>query len=138
MSEIPQTLIDFLAKNSSPNLASASIVKEQLDKIAASLSRDFKIVRIPMPTPIPRLFRNYTNSVLMGSSVLMPSYKTSELPGVTYDDDEMLEVFEERAQKTYESLGYKVYKINADKLIAGGGALHCVALTLPKRGVKQI
>jgi len=138
ISEISPELIEYLKLEQSPYLEMASLVQKQLNDISEELGKEFKVHRIPMPAPIPQLFRNYTNSILIGSNAIVPSYSKAKQPATPYIDEKILGRIEETAMKTWEQLGFSVFKVNADQLIAAGGALHCVALTLPKRGIKQL
>jgi agmatine/peptidylarginine deiminase len=133
LSEISSDLIKFLKEKDYPDLKSVEQVKEQLDQIVEQVPPHYKIVRIPMPTPSQGLFRNYANSLLLGKTVLMPSFKKSSHISGPYVDQELLEGIESLARLTYETLGFKVISIEADKIIAAGGGLHCIAITIPKQ-----
>lgn len=133
LSEIPSDLIKFLKERDYPDLSNVEQVKVQLDQIVEQIPAQYSVVRIPMPTPTLGLFRNYTNSLLLGKSVLLPSFKKSSHISGTYVDQELLEGIESHARLTYETLGFKVISIEADKIIAAGGGLHCIAITIPKQ-----
>ena len=135
VSEISDDLILYLRKLDYPDIRNVEQVKDQLNRVVEQIPPQFKIVRIPMPAPSLGLFRNYTNSILLGKSVLMPSYRKSRHISGFYIDQEILEGLESRARLAYESLGLKVMSIDADKIISAGGALHCVALTIPQQRI---
>ena len=85
-----------------------------------------------MPFPSSRLFRNYVNSIILEKTILMPSYEKSTHLAESYPDLDILGRLESEARKTYETLGFKVVPLNSDRIIAAGGSLHCVTLTIPK------
>ena len=134
VSEIPNYLISHLKDTKAPNLDETLEVKKKLDEIAQKLKDDlhFQVLRLPMPAPSQRMFRNYVNGVILGKTILMPSYLKSEHPLEPYSDLELLTRLEQEARQTYESLGFHVIPLNSDRMIAAGGSLHCVTLTIPK------
>lgn len=134
VSEIPEYLISHLKDTGAPNLEEALAVKKKLDEIAKKLTEDlhFKVLRLPMPAPSGRMFRNYVNSIVLDKTIFMPSYQKSEHSLEPYWDLPLLEKLEQEARRTYESLGFHVVSLNSDRIIAAGGSLHCVALTIPK------
>ena len=134
ISQIPDYVVSHLSKNKALNLDETIAVQGKLNEIAKTLEDDlhFKVIRIPMPSPSSRLFRNYVNSIILEKTILMPTYKESAHPTESYPDKDLLERLESEARKTYESLGFKVIPLNSDRIIAAGGSLHCVTLTIPK------
>jgi len=81
-----------------------------------------RVVRVPMPPGDDDRRRTYTNGVLLGGTLLMPTYR---------DADRQLEA---AALQTFRRLlpGWKVVGIDASELIARDGALRCVTLPVPR------
>ncbi|MEI8025132.1 MAG: agmatine deiminase family protein [Pseudomonadota bacterium] len=134
VSQIPDYVVSHLKEHKALNLDETMAVQGKLNEIAKTLEDKlhFKVIRIPMPSPSSRLFRNYVNSVILEKTILMPSYKESAHLTESYPDLDLLGRLENEARQTYETLGYKVIPLNSDRIIAAGGSLHCVTLTIPK------
>lgn len=135
----------------------AKIVKTYLDNMATKISgMGFQVVRIPMPLPQNRswseaasestyhVVRSYSNSLLINRSgrqtAIVPRYEKARLtPGEVsgrglsaeiqdYSDSDAIKDYEAAVEKAYNAAGYQVSWINADQLIAAGGAVHCVTM----------
>ncbi len=134
VSQIPDYVVSHLKEHKALNLDETIAVQGKLNEIAKALEDKlhFKVTRIPMPSPSSRLFRNYVNSIILDKTIFMPSYKKSEHSTEAYPDMDLLTRLESEARQTYETLGYKVIPLNSDRIIAAGGSLHCVTLTIPK------
>jgi len=80
-----------------------------------------RVVRVPMPPGDDDHWRTYTNGVLLGDTLLAPTYR---------DVDRQQEA---AALETFRRLlpGGKVVGIDASELIARDGALRCVTLPVP-------
>jgi agmatine deiminase len=80
-----------------------------------------RVVRVPMPPSDDDRWRTYTNGVLLGGTLLVPTYR---------DADRQLEA---AALETFRRLlpNGKVVGIDASELIAHDGALRCVTLPVP-------
>lgn len=100
----------------------------------------YKVIRLPIPGPAfgetRESFRSYTNSITVNDHVIVPRYVKPyyEELGVNglYLDNAYLPAYEREVQKVYESLGYKVTWIEADDLIAIGGAVHCTTMQIAR------
>ncbi len=116
------------AQGSSRGLAMT--IQEYLNDRAEDLTQlGYRVVRIPMPVPATRLFRSYTNSLLMNGTAIVPQYRNGS--GVSYQDQALLTSYENRVKQIYQEAGFKVVFIPSDQLIASGGAVHCVTMQLP-------
>lgn len=82
---------------------------------------DFRVHRIPMPTPSAWLFRSYTNSLLVNGTAFVPQYNTQWAHAR----------YATKVESVYRRLGYKVVWIPSDTLIRDGGAVHCVTMQVP-------
>ena len=131
IADIPEVALNYL-KEDIASYEEILKVKIRLDQIAKQLSLDFKIERLPMPMPSERLFRSYTNSLLVNNTAIVPSYRKNSLTGERYIDDELLIAFEVDVESIYRRYGYKVVFLSADDLIKGGGAWRCVSVPLFK------
>ena len=134
VSQIPDYVVSHLKEKKALNLEETIAVQGKLNEIAKTLENKlhFNVIRIPMPSPSSRLFRNYVNSIILEKTILMPSYEKSTHLTESYPDLDILGRLESEARKTYETLGFKVVTLNSDRIIAAGGSLHCVTLTIPK------
>ena len=100
----------------------------RLDKSARFISSvttttgTIKVKRIPMPPKLGNDWRSYTNVIMANGVLLMPSFSD-------VDPD-----IEERAEEIYRSslpVGWKVVRINCDKLVVLRGHLHCLSYNIP-------
>ncbi len=92
-----------------------------LDSYKTSFGRDFKVIRIPMPSfnnnfpPYANeaLYPTYANALLVNKTILLPQYN--------HPDDLA-------AQDTFKKYmpGYQVVGINCNDMIGAGGAIHCI------------
>ena len=104
--------------------------------------KPIKIVRMPMPTNCPlcseealcdthsphapqhcpdipaegRIWRSYLNVLLINGTVLLPVYAQDR-------------IYEKKAIRTWEEIGFKVVPLEADLIAPYGGEFHCVAKT---------
>lgn len=117
----------------------------------------FKVIRIPMPLPHrldPRQkernlgdafgFRSFTNSLFIvtakGKTVLVPRYSKVWVRGLSdetkgrypYPDFVQTAAMERQVQTIYQSAGYSVSWIEADEILAYGGAVHCATMQMPQ------
>jgi agmatine/peptidylarginine deiminase len=134
----------------------ATEVANYLDQRAEELSDlGFEVVRIPMPMPHFKNgssvesgkeeygFRSYTNALILsthqGRSILVPHYEKgrstqargSEEKNFPYPDQDQLKAMELKVTATYSKFGFKVISVQADELLAYGGAIHCATMQLP-------
>lgn len=86
----------------------------------------FTVIRMPMPLPDldNEVFRSYTNALVVNDTMIVPRYTH------LVEADRMIAVYEQQARQIYEAAGYRVQFIDADELIAMGGAIHCVTMQL--------
>lgn len=92
-----------------------------LNSFKTSFGRDFKVIRIPMPSfnndfpPYTNeaLYPTYANALLVNKTILLPQYD--------HPDDLA-------AQDTFKKYmpGYEVVGINCNQMIGAGGAIHCI------------
>ncbi|MCX6128782.1 MAG: agmatine deiminase family protein [Proteobacteria bacterium] len=106
-------------------------IKVELDRIAHELSKDFRVIRVPMPLPVHDIFFTYVNSVIVNDTVIIPSYQNPEPSRGNYPDQKFYASYEEAVQKSYRELGLKPVLLKADDLIKDGGAFHCITFHLP-------
>lgn len=106
-------------------------IKVELDRIAQDLSKNFRVIRIPMPLPVNDIFFTYVNSVIVNDTVIIPSYKNPDPSRGTYPDQRYYASYEEEVQKIYQEAGLKPVFLKADDLIKDGGAFHCITFHLP-------
>ena len=106
-------------------------LRTSLEKLALSLSSRYQLLEVPLPVVYRNVFRNYTNAVLVNGHALVPQYRKSKTPAFDYPDESLTPLYEEEVQKVYKQLGFKVTFVDADALIADGGALHCATGHLP-------
>ena len=109
----------------------AKNVQKQLEYVAKFIGKFVEVDRIPLPLPNQKTFRTYTNSLIVNNKVLVPTYNTDYLTGDRYNDYHLGEKYEVEVRKVYEKYGYSSTFINSDKLIAKGGALHCITNSIP-------
>jgi agmatine/peptidylarginine deiminase len=87
-----------------------------LDRNAARFeSLGYDVVRVTMASG-PQL-QTYTNSLFVGSSVLVPVYKKKT---------------DKAALATYRSLGWRPVGIDARVIILANGAIHCISMQVPR------
>ena len=131
VNEISDEILSDIASKHGPLNDEVFSVKRKLDEAAEILGDYFNVVRIPMPIPDIDVFRTYANALLINGHAILPSYSKIDKNGVPLLDAENLESYEEQVSKVFKDFHYKVSFINADEVIADGGALHCVGLQLP-------
>ena len=97
-----------------------------LDRAAARLGavrladgRPLRVVRIPMPSHGPEVYRSYTNSLLVNGTVVMP----------TYASDRHLEAAAIAAYREALPEGWRVTTVDSTEIIEWGGAVHCTTMT---------
>ena len=103
----------------------------QLEKVASTLRAHYSLIEVPQPVVHRGVFRNYTNALLINGHALVPQYRTSRAAGFSYPDEKLNSFYEDMTRRAYEGLGFKVTFVDADALIADGGALHCASGHLP-------
>lgn len=103
----------------------------QLEKIATQLSRDFSVVRLPMPPIVNGIFRTYANSLLVNSTAIVPSYRIDMISDLPFGETQDIEEQEREVAEIYLKAGFNPIFINSDYLIARGGAVHCTTSQLP-------
>ena len=83
-------------------------------------SGSLRVRRLHMPSKEDGIWRTYTNVIYANRVLLMPVYSNT------------LARSREHAIRSYQTLlpGWSVVPINADELIAYGGALHCAIMNL--------
>ncbi len=79
----------------------------------------FTVTRIPMPTPVGRTFRSYTNALAVNDGVLVPVYPSD----LTYEE-RALEIFRDAYP------GRTIVPLAADDVIVDGGAIHCSTMSI--------
>ncbi len=101
------------------------ISKHFLDKIADTLSKIFKVIRIENSIPIndtkkriPSAFGNYINFLRIGNTIFLPQY------GITQDNN-AIETF----NKYFPDLTIVPITTDIDKLSELGGVLNCISWT---------
>ncbi len=103
-----------------------------LDRAAAQFRPYFaKIVRVPMPFLSPQLFASYLNGILVNNTALVPRYEAPMVGALPYVDQKLLATYEKKVEAAYQSAGYRVVFLRADKLIKDGGAWHCATTSIP-------
>lgn len=113
-------------------------VQTALNQIAQQFRAINKtVIRIPMPTPLPLMWRTYTNSLTINQFVLLPRYKESQMPGVSYPDENLLKSLESHVEKIYRDQGLTPLWVDSDSYIRRGGSLHCLAITIPAHDSKN-
>ncbi|MCB0411669.1 MAG: agmatine deiminase family protein, partial [Bdellovibrionales bacterium] len=92
------------------------------DRYVAQLeSWGYQVIKLP---DVPRSYRTYANSLIVGNVVFMPTY------GLDSDGE---------AKKVYESLGYKVIGIRSNRLSDRlNGSVHCQTMAYPKMSKEQL
>lgn len=104
----------------------------------------YRVARVPMPTPIlteGRIhLRSYTNLLLVDDTAFVPAYREGHYfsPGAryrsetfAYPDVELIEGMEARAAAVLADEGIEAVFIDADRLIAKRGAIHCATMEIP-------
>ncbi len=114
-----------LLKNQQAVVASSPDPKinQTLDTIAKTLeSNNYTVHRLQINNKMKNwintnnVFPSYTNSVIVGDSILIPAYKVPE---------------DKAALDLYKKLGYKVIQIPSENAILLGGSLHCLTYLYP-------
>ena len=139
------------------SLAAASLdLAQYLDERSDQISKfGFHVIRIPMPLPhrltkktgpqggVAFGFRSFTNSLLVVGektrTVLVPRYKkvwnlqssADHKAREEYPDHSRTAEIEAKVASIYQEAGYKVEWIDADEIIAYGGAVHCATMQIP-------
>ena len=90
---------------------------EFLADIALPGGRRLNVIRIPMPSNHDQIFRSYTNSLVVNGTVLMPVYTDAR-----EQEGAALEAYARALPE-----GSRILTLDADRAIALGGALHCLA-----------
>ena len=132
----------------SESYLAATEMQTYLEQVAAQLSRQYNVIRIPMPAPNAdtgvdfTVVRSYTNSLLVNGTAIIPRYVrgASDQYGtvnyaegsLSFNSDNLLYAYEQEVEAAYASQGYKVVWIESDSLISNGGAVHCVTMQLPR------
>ncbi len=116
-----------LLKNQQAVVASSPDPKinQTLDTIAKTLeSNNYTVHRLQINNKMKNrintnnVFPSYTNSVIVGDSILIPAYKVPE---------------DKAALDLYKKLGYKVIQIPSENAILLGGSLHCLTYLYPQK-----
>ena len=139
-------------EQSSVSLEVAQYLDERSDQISKI---GFHVIRIPMPLPhrltkktgpqgsITFGFRSFTNSLLIvadkSRTALVPRYKNvwtspssaDQKAREEYPDQSRTAEIEAIVASIYQEAGYKVTWIDADEIIAYGGAVHCATMQVP-------
>lgn len=90
-----------------------------LNNFQTCFGRPFKVVRIPMPPdqngqyPPSGQYRNYTNSIFVNKTVIVPTYEYQY-------DTTAIRIYREAMP------GYNVVGINCNSIIGSLGAIHCI------------
>lgn len=123
--------LDARSLGSSPSTLAIQ-VRDYLEMRAAEIAdMGYQVVRIPMPRPLTRLTRSYTNSLIINGNALVPTYEArpiSEYGFSTTDESAMIAEFENEVRKAYTDAGFIYRPIRSDDLISIGGAIHCVTM----------
>jgi agmatine/peptidylarginine deiminase len=94
--------------------------KPVLDKIAAIMqNQGFTVTRIVNVKPNDMAFRSYTNSLILGNSIIVPRYGVNKPIKADLD-----------AKAIYERLGYNVIQVDGNS-IDEGGSIHCLTKIIP-------
>ncbi len=129
--ELRETTLQFLSGSA---LTVATEMQAYLEDRAQDLiAAGYDVKRIPMPAPESRVYRSYTNSLIVNNTILVPRYTKPSFKVLgKYSDDSLLADYEAEVKSIYESEGYKVVFLESDDLISYGGAVHCVTMQVPK------
>ena len=100
-------------------------IRTKLQKLARALGPYYTLSEVPLPVVHRGVFRNYTNAVLVNGHALIPQFRKSRMPGFEYPDEKLQAFYEGEVRTVYEKQGFQVTLVDADALIADGGALHC-------------
>ncbi|MBP7126242.1 agmatine deiminase family protein [Myxococcota bacterium] len=96
--------------------ANAAILEEVVRRDGTRL----EVIRIPMPYQLDGVWRTYTNAAMVNGVVLVP----------VYEADRGLET-EALAAWSRAVPGARVVPVESEGIIGWGGALHCIARTIP-------
>lgn len=130
-----------LALYSGTNLKKALNIQSYFNERAKEIqAMGYKVIRIPSPGPVfsrgNDVFRSYTNSITVNGHVIVPRYlvpySANRKIDSRYPDDAFLTQYESEVSAAYISQGYKVSWIDADDLIAIGGAVHCTTMQIAR------
>jgi agmatine/peptidylarginine deiminase len=137
VNEVTPDLLDYVFREHGALYQYVRAVQESLNQTASQLAMTKKVIRIPMPVPLPLMWRSYTNSLIINKFALIPRYRTSQMPGVSYPDTAILSALEAKVEKTYREQGFTPLWIDADSYIRRGGSLHCLAVAVPATPVEN-
>ena len=91
--------------------------KDVLDRNAERFRQlGYEVIRLDMASGAKLM--TYTNSLLVGKTVLVPTYKSPAR--------------DEAALEVYRQLGWKPVGIDARSVIAANGAIHCISMQIPR------
>lgn len=141
---------DAVARSGDPEEARA---QQKALVVARKILSDkgFKIVDIPVPAIVygqaHAMNRSYVNGVILNGTILVPRFERFyaiqhfdfEMPEGDdnplwrdYPDEDRIPEFERLVKEGYESAGLKVRFVNADRIGAYYGALHCAIIGVPQ------
>ena len=130
----PETI--NLTHEGSANRRAANAMKSYLDERATEIAADgYEVVRVPMPSPIiggNNIVRSYSNSLIVNKTAIVPRYTRPAALSPSYADASLIAAYEAEVTAAYEAAGFEVVYIDADRLIASGGAIHCITMQLPR------
>jgi agmatine deiminase len=106
-----------------PNHRVLKDVRKQLDRLRDQAARPFRIVEMPMPSPVvidgQRCPATYMNFLFVNGAILVPTFRDK--------------VNDRKALEVYRSIlpGHEVVGIDCSKIIWGLGAIHCLTQQMP-------
>ena len=101
-----------------------------LDEGAAVFqAKGYRVIRIPMPIPFQKygasLVRTYSNSILVNTTAIIPSF---ERESMVMFDKALNKFYETQVAAAYQAAGFTPVFQPADELLRGRGALHCASM----------
>ena len=134
VSDISEQMLRLISQLNPEFLPAAKEMRSTLNAVAAQFRKHGEVNRIPTPFPTPSeiTFYSYTNVIYLNGIALVPTY-THALTGRGPAWVQLAKIEQEQVESIYRAEGFDVHFIDISRLIAQGGGLHCVALTLPKR-----
>ncbi len=103
----------------------ARILDRNAEKLSGlpTAAGPLSVRRIPMPSHEDGVWRTYTNSIFVNGALLMPDYE--DVPG---------NVRETAIDALKRALPrWDIVPINVSGIIESGGALHCIAMQIPRK-----
>ena len=135
VNELTRATLEEMADGTASKRTAVQIQKFLEERAVEIAAMGYQVIRVPMPSPVVGsndIFRSYSNSLIVNKTAIVPRYSRPARGALDYEDEDLIAGYESSVRRAYEAAGLKVVFIDSDRLIASGGAIHCITMQLPK------